>query len=373
MEIGDSAVLKLGQQIDDTTFHVLNIKSNEEGILKVKGRLKKYQEGCVKGWVIQYDKNKKQYIYGNSYFGKFSISSGISEKYTSIIKRIISEPESISDSDISVMKGMVNRCLKRDQWDWYTTYEYLGYPASKVLHQFVADSIIVRDDLRNGLRDSLLEYRTKYGFLFNNMLFHLGYVFDDVDYDIPVKGLNSLLWDKLSDESRKNLTMLERVDMKSSIYVLMHYFVTLEQEFFRHIIAPFVSINRADLNDSICAVQRYSQTHDILIGKAHNSLGAIPFLGRFAGTPQACSSSVAISAFTDYLGDDLNAFKDICKLIDRTKISGLSIITIRNGLAHGNSDVISQIDNRAYICLRSFLLEAPDSMIERIIAISKLS
>lgn len=372
MVIGDSAVLKLGQRINDTTYHVLNVNSNEEGILKVKGRLKVSQDGCVKGWVIQFEKNNKHVIYGNGYFGKFTISPGIKLKYTSIIKRLYSSPESISDADISVLKGMVNRCLKRDQWDWYTTYEYLGYPASKILHQFVDDSICVRDDIRENHRETLLDFRAKYGFLFNSMLFHLGGALDhDVDSETPIYGFDSRLWDKLSDESRKNLKMLEHIDNRASIYVLMHYFVTLEQEFYRHLISPFISQNKASLMNSVCASQRFSQTHDILIGKAHNSLGAIPFLGRFAGFQQACVSSAAISAFSFFLGADLDAFKTICRLIERTTISGLSIVVIRNGLAHGNGEVITQIDSHAYACLRSFLLEAPDSIIERIITISK--
>lgn len=373
MVIGETAVLELGKQINERTYRVVNVNSNEEGILKVKGRLRISQDGCVKAWIIQYDSNKRQYVYGNAYFGKYSISPGIQERYIAIIQRIIANPQAVTSDDISVMKGMANRCLKRDQWDWYTTYEYLGYPASSFLHQFVADCVAVRDEIKDNRRDRLSDYRAKYGFLFNNMLFHLGDNWIvDIDSDIPVRGLDLHLWERLSEESRKNLIILEHAESRSSIFVLMHYFVTLEQEFYRHIISPFIDNNKASLENSTCSIQRYSQTHDILIGKFHYSLGAIPFLGRFVGSQQACSSSLAISSFTIYLGSEIDAFKEICQLIDRTRISSLPLVSIRNGLAHGNSDIINKIDEHAYKELRSFLLEDPASIIKRVINISKL-
>ena len=46
-------------------------------------------------------------------------------------------------------------------------------------------------------------------------------------------------------------------------------------------------------------------------------------------------------------------------------------MSIRNGLAHGNEDIISKINHNTLIELKSFLLDAPDSILERIIKISK--
>ena len=165
--------------------------------------------------------------------------------------------------------------------------------------------------------------------------------------------------------------MLEALEIKTSQFILMHYFVTLEQEFFRQIVSPFIESNK-HLRNSICNHKKYSPVHNLLIGRSHPSLGAIPFLGKFVDNEDACNYSEAISCFTDYLDTDILSFKAICEQIENTKICGMPLTNIRNGLAHGDNLIIKQIDDSAYYQLREFLICSPSSIIERIVEISHI-
>lgn len=373
MNIGDEATVILKEKIKDNVYMVTNTETCEDGILRVKGRLKVSKENTVNVWVVQYDKTSGKYVYGNAYFGKFSISSGISEKYVRIINLLYADDSQITDIDISQLKGMVNRCLKKDQWDWYTTFEYIGYPASKVMKEFVHDSSNLRNELREGKKENLLAYKEKYYYIFSSMMYHLGAKLEDKvdDYVIPIKNFDKKLWNRLSFDSKKNIKMLEHIDDSTSIYVLMHYFVTVEQEFYGHLVAPFIDKYKNELQLSKCGDKYLSTTHDILTGNTHFSLGSISYLGRSVKNENSRQKSKAIDKYADFLGTDIDEFVDLCNLIGTTKIGHLTLANMRNGLAHGNSELIKQIDKDAYFKLRNFLLEAPNSVVVKVLNISK--
>src|SRR5947209_1493555 len=54
---------------------------------------------------------------------------------------------------ISELKGMFNRCLRKDQWDWFTVYERLGHPPRKQMQYFVFKLV----ELRKSLKDQDVE------------------------------------------------------------------------------------------------------------------------------------------------------------------------------------------------------------------------
>lgn len=373
MNVGDEATVSLMKKIKDNVYIVTNTQTGEEGLLSVKGRLKVSKDNTVNVWVIRYDKTKEKYVYGNAYFGKFSISAGISEKYIKIIDLLYTDDSKITDADISQLKGMVNRCLKRDQWDWYTTFEYIGYPASKVMHEFVHDSFYLRNELREGHRENLPAYKEKFYYIFNSMMYHLGAKLEDKvdDYIVPIKSFDKELWNKLSYDSKKNIKMLEHLENSTSIYILMHYFVTLEQEFFNHLVSPFVERYKEELKTATCNDRYLTTTHEILTGKTHFSLGSIFHLGKNVIDKNSRRKSIAIDKYAQFLGEDIYQFVDICNMIGNTRIGNLTLTNMRNGLAHGNAELINQIDKNAYYKLRSFLLEAPDSVVVRVLTISK--
>ena len=50
---------------------------------------------------------------------------------------------------VSELKGMFNRSLLKDQWDWFTVYERLGYPPRKEMQHFVFKLTALRQSLRD--------------------------------------------------------------------------------------------------------------------------------------------------------------------------------------------------------------------------------
>ena len=65
----------------------------------------------------------------------------------------IAENINITD-EISCVKGIFNRIIKQDQWDWFTTYMYLDYPSIKECKKIV--------QLLTKLRAEILSNNNKY-------------------------------------------------------------------------------------------------------------------------------------------------------------------------------------------------------------------
>jgi hypothetical protein len=80
-------------------------------------------------------------------FGMSDLSMKVNREYTTAILTVFNFLKTgllLTESDkldltesISVVKGMVNRCVKQDQWDWFTVYTHLGEPDPKNLAQIV--------------------------------------------------------------------------------------------------------------------------------------------------------------------------------------------------------------------------------------------
>ncbi len=51
---------------------------------------------------------------------------------------------------ISVVKGLFTRTYKKDQWDWFTTYESLGRPSKTIAYQISSYLKVVRKHLKGG-------------------------------------------------------------------------------------------------------------------------------------------------------------------------------------------------------------------------------
>ncbi|NVZ08214.1 hypothetical protein HW932_02935 [Allochromatium humboldtianum] len=370
--------MKLGRQLDvriidyisDRKARVVDENNKNPGILLIKGKPNERKNGIIKAWVIQYDRNQGLYLYANAYFGKHDISQGLTERYVGILRKMFDHPEELIDTDISFLKGMCNRCLKKDQWDWFTTYKYLGYPVHPVLREFVADALVQRDKLRTGDYVGLPEFRRKYQFMLSSILFHLTEELEDENLyvDIPIPDFDQIQWKKMSYDSRRNLKIAERIFKKSSLFSLMHYFVTLEQEFDGHFIQPFIDLHRNKLSQTSCHDVRYQRTHDVLVGKSRLTLGAVNFLSAHIKSNNACAKSEAVRMFSDFLELKRDAFSELCSLIAETRVNGIPLPQLRNGLAHGDVDVTAHIDGAAFDNLRSCLLDPPVQIFSRILS-----
>lgn len=370
MKIGTQLKLKLGEQINENTYNVICLKSNIAGVLKVKGRLRTYGDGTTNGWVMEYNPKVPRFMCGNSYFGKYSISENISRKYVKILTTLFESPELIKDEDISYLKGMCNRCIKKDQWDWYTTFQYLGYPSFKILRNYVDDSKIIRDEIRTKNYQNLESFKEKYSYLLNSMLFHLraqSNQGDDLTNKSPITQLNETYWQKLSPDSQENIRLLKQISNTNSAYFLMHFFVTLEQEFFNNFVSPFIDYQRNTLQIPAIYHGSYFRTHNILTGDSHFSLGSIFFLGNSVTNNGALNQSQAIREFSNFLGSRKSIFQNLCNEISSASIKGLSLSKLRNGIAHGNPETLAEIDQEIYNNLFNILFLSPSHLIIKIL------
>ena len=371
--VGDTCNVRITGIINDKRARVIDEENNIEGYLLIKGKLKLRSDGTVRAWLLKVDREKDEYIFGNSYFGKYSIPDSISKKYISAIEKILGySKETVNPDDISLLKGMVNRCLKKDQWDWYTTLSYMGYPAERVLNSFVKDSISLRKDLISGKTQTLAKFVSLYQFMLISIYSHLTNYeeIDDERIDIPISGFEKQLWDKLLYDSRKNIIIAEQLNNQISKYLLMHYFVTLEQEFQNNYLAPFQRAYADQIRTFRLHDPRWKITHDILCENTHFSLGAVFYHGRCCSRRTLISASDSICCFVEYLGGNRQHFVELCNLISEKRICGYTLKDMRNGLAHGDSAITNAIDQSAYDELRSFLLKQPECVLKRILIYS---
>ena len=58
-------------------------------------------------------------------------------------------PQEVELEAISELKGMFNRSLRKDQWNWFTVYDRLGYPPKNEIRYIVSQL----DRLRKSLKD----------------------------------------------------------------------------------------------------------------------------------------------------------------------------------------------------------------------------
>lgn len=103
-------------------------------------------------------------------FGTADISKKNLKSYRFAISSMFSDYLSLSADDVSCLKGMCNRCIKHDQDDWKTTFEYLGHPELKTLRSFVSDAGLLRDSIRAGTFGDVIPFREKYSDMLLSML-----------------------------------------------------------------------------------------------------------------------------------------------------------------------------------------------------------
>jgi hypothetical protein len=370
MKAGNLINVTIIDDLENNKFKVIEKVSGLCGTLSVKGRLKKQKDGSIKAWVIDFYENVNTFYCGNAYFGKYSISEGISKKYIRIISNLYNDLDEIETEDLSILKGMANRCLKFDQWDWLTTYQYLGYPNKPYLREFVKETIIQRDKLKESDKRYLNGFASKYSFMLNSMLFHLNQksCIEYVNYTTPTDDFDQILWDKLTPDSKENITLVTKFLNSESVFLLMHFFVVLEQEFLHNFIEPFIESMSNEIKESSCDSEKFVRTHKILSGKENFSLGSIMFIGKLVTDRKALETSTVINEFNKFLGSRVTEFKKLCFEINDYSINNLSLTKIRNGIAHGDSTVIHSIDSKFYNHIYSLFFKKPTELIIKILS-----
>lgn len=181
-------------------------------------------------------------------------------------------------------------------------------------------------------------------------------------------------WDLLLPQSQE--------DIKKSLNVMAVYadvdlallplFRTLEREFNYHFIKRYQNTAEYHMyKNTKCTAVSWRQVHESLKGTV--MLGGIPFLGRAVADDRAKRDSLLINSFSNFLGSHLSGFCTICQDIDsyRFTVKKFTIAKVRNGIAHGNEDIIKCLDKESYDSIFSLLYNPPIQLLQRIFENSK--
>lgn len=95
-------------------------------------------------------------------FGEYPVYKSLVTIYNRALHSIKFSPETLKHRDISTLKGLFNRCIKKDQMDWITSYHILGEPSTEELQELVDDSLVLRNELRNSDFSNVKSYYEKH-------------------------------------------------------------------------------------------------------------------------------------------------------------------------------------------------------------------
>ncbi|HAF62776.1 MAG TPA: hypothetical protein DCK95_10695 [Anaerolineaceae bacterium] len=139
IRIGDYVEAKLIAQIKDNQWKVnsSHFSKNTTAILVTRST-KLYNKNDIESlWA--FDIRGNNILLSDSQFGRLPISDRMRPRYIISLQSVLSFLDS-SEVNISVnpkhfseVKGMLNRCVCKDQWDWFPVYEAFNFPPMKLL------------------------------------------------------------------------------------------------------------------------------------------------------------------------------------------------------------------------------------------------
>lgn len=95
----------------------------------------------VEGWIFDIDLNKKEITVTTDSFGRADMHTlknrhiEAADHVAYLVLSDISHSSKVDLDQVSHAKGLLSRCVRKDQWDWYTIYKLLGKPPERTLHQ----------------------------------------------------------------------------------------------------------------------------------------------------------------------------------------------------------------------------------------------
>ena len=113
----------------------------------------------LKAWIFQVDVPGLKICLSDSDFGRMPVSDRMRPRYLASLKCFIEACKSPGDANIpdsesvSELKGMFNRCIKKDQWDWLTVYVAFGRPPYDFLRSSVSQLYELGRAVRAGEMD----------------------------------------------------------------------------------------------------------------------------------------------------------------------------------------------------------------------------
>lgn len=118
-------------------------------------------------------------------FGMAPISSRMQRCYDVAVQTTLDlfggniELQKVPLDDISELKGMFNRCLRQDQWDWFSVFTEFGEPAHRHMRGIVHNLQILRRSIITGDQKSIES--AKQQLIDNNLLLYLHNYQEDIN------------------------------------------------------------------------------------------------------------------------------------------------------------------------------------------------
>lgn len=98
-------------------------------------------------------------------FGMADLSATMSRRFNNAVK-VMSlflndklSPDKVDLDAISELKGMFNRSLRKDQWNWFTVYNRLGCPPRDEMNSIVSRLVKLRESLKEHVFEQALLIR----------------------------------------------------------------------------------------------------------------------------------------------------------------------------------------------------------------------
>ena len=118
-------------------------------------------------------------------FGMAPISSRMQLRYDAAVQTALDlfggniEPQKVPLDDISELKGMFNRCLRKDQWDWFSVFTKFGEPSHKHMRRIVNNLQTLRRSIITDDQESIES--AKQQLIDNNLLLYLHTYQEDIN------------------------------------------------------------------------------------------------------------------------------------------------------------------------------------------------
>lgn len=169
--IGESLEVVVGDRV--ASFNGLNkhhCKPNGKFLSEWKMSVTVPQEDSVatgdtvEGWIFDIDENSQEITVTTDTFGRADLHSlktrhiEAADHVAYIVLTDVSDSSEVNLDPVSHAKGLLSRCVRKDQWDWYTVYNLLGKPPEKQLHQGRQALSQLRDAAKEGDDESVQQY-----------------------------------------------------------------------------------------------------------------------------------------------------------------------------------------------------------------------
>ncbi|WP_293986367.1 hypothetical protein [uncultured Megasphaera sp.] len=197
--------------------------------------------------------------------------------------------------------------------------------------------------------------------------------------DIDMQAVKNIseIWDRLDSSTRKDIKFAidmfytyKRTDIPSFLLISC-----IENELNRNYFTPFKESKfYNEISDTNCLKKKYQRVHDALYDqRVHPTMGAIPFVGRAVKSPKGSEASMVIAKFAEFLAEEKSYFCKICEDVDKYRVglNNFSLIRIRNGIAHGDTEVKEKCDASCFSAVKKFVCDPPLQIMILIIMHSK--